>query len=104
MALNEPQLCLICYDIADPKRLSRVHRLLKEEGIPMQYSVFTARLSAKKLDRLLDGLLRRIDPRADDVRIYPLPAAPESIRLGVQHFPDGVSLFRRGLDLLKPGR
>ena len=37
MADNQAGLYLIAYDIADPKRLSRVHRALKREGLPVQY-------------------------------------------------------------------
>jgi CRISPR-associated protein Cas2 len=100
MALNQPRLYLICYDIADPKRLGRVHRFLREEGMPVQYSVFTAQLTARNLERLLVGLGRRIDARADDVRLYPLPARRETFCLGVQYFPEEVMLIEDGVDLL----
>jgi CRISPR-associated protein Cas2 len=104
MALHEPRLYLVCYDITDPKRLARVHRFLRTEGMPVQYSVFTAQMTARDLGRLLAGLHHRIDARADDVRIYPLPACPERICLGWQYFPEDIMLIENGLDLLKPGR
>ena len=31
---------LVTYDIADPKRLSRLFRFMKKQGVPLQYSVF----------------------------------------------------------------
>jgi CRISPR-associated protein Cas2 len=101
MALNQAQTYLVCYDIADPKRLGRVHRFLREQGVPVQYSVFTAQLTAKELGRIVDGLAERIDERADDVRIYPLPSRPETASLGLQYFPDGVLLIEKGKDLLR---
>ncbi len=104
MALNGPRLYLVCYDITEPKRLGRVHRFLRDRGMPVQYSVFTAQLTAKGLARLLDGLSQRIDARADDVRVYPLPARLERLCLGMQAFPDDVMLIEAGVDLLQPGR
>lgn len=101
MAFNQAQTYLVCYDIADPKRLGRVHRFLREQGIPVQYSVFTARLTAKELGQIMAGLTRRIDPRADDVRVYPLPSRPETASLGLQYFPDGIFLIEKGKDLLR---
>lgn len=103
MARNQARLYLVCYDIADPKRLVRVHRFLREEGMPVQYSVFTAPLTARSLQRLLGGLRQLIDPRTDDVRLYPLPARPDRLCLGRQYFPDDVMLLQSGIDLLQAG-
>jgi CRISPR-associated endonuclease Cas2 len=36
---------LVAYDIADPKRLQRVHRTMRGYGDPLQYSVFRCILS-----------------------------------------------------------
>lgn len=100
MALNRPRTYLVCYDITDPKRLLRVHRFLRREGLPVQYSVFTAALNAKALGRLVQGLQRLIDPRSDDVRIYPIAACRDQTSLGLQFFPDDVMLMDGGIDLL----
>jgi len=93
MAINRPVLFLVCYDIADPKRLSRVHRYLKSQGLPIQYSVFTAELKKSQLDRLLSGLQSRIHPHEDDVRCYALPAHLDFDLVGRQVFAEGVMLF-----------
>jgi len=31
---------IICYDITCPRRLGKIHRLLKQSALPLQYSVF----------------------------------------------------------------
>ena len=63
---------LVCYDIAEPRRLARVWRAVREFGVPLQYSVFWARLDGIGLGEALGAIATRIDPRADDVRLYPL--------------------------------
>lgn len=46
---------LVAYDIRDPKRLRRVHRVVKGFGIPFQYSVFVCDLtSAERFDLLTE--------------------------------------------------
>ena len=98
MADNQPGLYLIAYDIADPKRLSRVHRILKKEGLPVQYSVFTVVRKRPSLLRLLENIESRIKLAEDDVRCYRLPENYESIGLGKQYFPRDVMLFTAGVD------
>ncbi|MGI9213271.1 MAG: CRISPR-associated endonuclease Cas2 [Methylococcaceae bacterium] len=100
MAKNRPIRYIICYDIANPKRLVRVHRCLKGEGLPLQYSVFNCCLTERQLKHLMDKLQKIIDPRADDIRIYPLPERSDCVTLGKQMFPDDIMLFRAGGDLM----
>lgn len=84
---------LICYDIADDKRLSRVHRCLKKQGLPVQYSVFTTELKRRQLENLLATIKSIMNLREDDVRCYSLPDSFDFDVLGRQIFPDGVMLF-----------
>jgi CRISPR-associated protein Cas2 len=83
---------LVCYDIADPRRLARVWRAVREFGVPLQYSVFWARLDRTGLDAALRAVASRIDPRADDVRFYPLPENVQITGLGRDVMPLGVDL------------
>lgn len=92
MSFSEPRAFLIAYDIADPGRLSRVHRYLKTVAADMQYSVFAAVVSPPELERILAELARRIDARQDDVRAYPVPRRSHAVALGRQHLPDGIFL------------
>ncbi len=95
---------LIAYDIADPRRLSRVHRTLKKQGLPIQYSVFTVVIKRKALLRILESINRLIDPAEDDVRSYRLPEKPDIKTLGRQFFPEDVMLFTGGVNRLFSGQ
>jgi CRISPR-associated protein Cas2 len=83
---------LVCYDIAQPRRLVRVWRAVREFGVPLQYSVFWARLDAIGLAVALAAIATRIDPRHDDVRLYPLPENVRITGLGRDVVPLGVHL------------
>lgn len=91
---------LIAYDIADPRRLSKVHRYLKRHAIPVQYSVFVFRGNQLDLECVLGGIAERIKVNVDDVRAYHLPTRCEVAMLGIQHFPEGIVLPSHGLDRL----
>lgn len=103
MSVSETRLYLISYDIADPRRLQRVHAFLKKHAMPVQYSVFLARVSERRLVSLLAEINQRIDPRSDDVRAYPLPADCEAVTLGRLYLPEGVMLKDPLLDELLGG-
>jgi CRISPR-associated protein Cas2 len=73
---------LVAYDIADKRRLGRVHRLVRKHGIPLQYSLFLVRASAPEMDALMAQLEGVVDAQADDVRAYRLPSKSWSVTLG----------------------
>jgi len=64
---------LVTYDIADPRRLARLFKYLKKQGVPVQYSVFQVEASATKMATLMVKIASMIHPKADDVRAYCLP-------------------------------
>lgn len=89
MARVEPYL--LSYDIADVKRLRRVHKLLKKWGFPVQYSVFTLDLDARSVETLMARLSRITDPDEDDVRLYRMPKQA-GIWMGPPPIGEGVIL------------
>jgi len=93
MALNQPRRWLIAYDIRDPRRLVRVHRLLSRAAVPVQYSVFAAAGSTRTMRELAAALEREIDPRVDDVRFYPVPEKVEAYTIGATMLPQDVFLL-----------
>lgn len=108
MSCSSPRAWLICYDIADPRRLGRLHRFLKTRALPVQYSVFHFEGSSAQLGRLLQDIKAHIKPKEDDVRAYPIPDAVQLHTLGRGVLPDDLQLRSErspGLDtLLRPGK
>ena len=81
---------LLAYDIADQRRLARIARIVTREALRIQYSVYVTELSPRRLRDLVAALRVAIDPRADDLRIYPLPARLDAIWYGRAIWPEGI--------------
>ncbi|MCX8102693.1 MAG: CRISPR-associated endonuclease Cas2 [Geminicoccaceae bacterium] len=74
---------LVAYDVASPKRLGRVHRLIVRHGLPTQYSVFLVEADRPAIEALLSELARLVHPKQDDVRIFRLdPTFGRSLGVG----------------------
>lgn len=65
-------LWLICYDVGDDRRRTRLHKLLSEYGEPVEESVFEVDLPVRRLRSLRGKILKVVDRDVDVVRIYPL--------------------------------
>ncbi len=72
---TEPHVYLVAYDIADPKRLRKVYKLMRGFGDHMQYSVFCCVLSPMQRERMADLLHQTIHHAEDQVLIVPLGKA-----------------------------
>lgn len=81
---------LICYDIADPRRLAQLHRHLKKWAAPIQYSVFLMTADERQLERHISEAAKLINPAEDDLRVYPLPKRGFRARLGAPALPAGI--------------
>ena len=90
MAVNQTRSWLLCYDIADPRRLGRVHRRVRQYSVPIQYSVYLIQCSPSKLQKYLAEIDALIDARSDDIRVYPIPSNPEIALIGSPPLPDGM--------------
>ena len=60
---------LVCYDVADPKRLARTCRKMNGFGEPAQYSVFICDLSPKERVLLEAALTEILNLKEDRVLI-----------------------------------
>lgn len=63
---------LVCYDIRDPKRLRRVHKLLRGYGEAWQFSVFFCVLKDIDRVRLQSDVEEYINTKQDQVLILDL--------------------------------
>ncbi len=81
---------LIGYDISDPKRLCRIHRVMKTHATPIQYSIFLLEGSEKDFQKCLDEIVPLINPKEDDLRCYPLPRGGHQFRIGRPVLPEGI--------------
>ena len=84
---------LICYDIADPPRLQRVHRTISRHANPLQYSVFHTNATRSAIAEVLGEVAAHIDPRQDDVRAYPLLTTARPLVYGRTSLPNRVLLL-----------
>jgi len=58
---------LVCYDIADDKRLAKVHKTMRGFGDHLQYSIFECQFTRADLLQCRHRLAQIIDHRADQV-------------------------------------
>jgi len=63
---------LVMYDIADPKRLNRVARILKDYGTRVQKSKFEVEVSESTYKTLRGRIAETIDEAEDGVKYIPL--------------------------------
>jgi CRISPR-associated protein Cas2 len=92
MGLNTAVDWIVCYDMADRKRLARVFKLLKANGLPLQRSVFLVHVSSAGMAQLQAQLNSLINPQQDDVRVYRLPQGGYRVVLGNSLIPQGMLL------------
>ena len=83
---------LLCYDIADPRRLQRVHRVARRHATPLQYSVFHTIATRGEVRAMIHDIEEFIDPGQDDVRAYPLLTTAQPVTLGRSRLANGVML------------
>lgn len=95
---------VIAYDVRDPRRLARVHRLLQNRACVLQWSVFLFPGSREAASRLLEEVGGLMDLRVDDLRCYEVSSGGDHVCLGRGMYPDGVFLGGVGGGLLLDGR
>lgn len=65
-------LYLVAYDVADPRRLARVHRFLLGWKVGGQKSLYECWLTPAELRQLRDGLTVLVDAEEDRVHVFQL--------------------------------
>jgi CRISPR-associated protein Cas2 len=90
MANHEKRKFLLAYDIADKRRLTRVHRYMVQHGSALQKSVFICEMTDAEQRGLMSGLRDLIDEKADDVRCYGLHPDQPILFWGKDTLPEGI--------------
>jgi len=65
---------IVAYDISDDKRRTRLHKRLKDFGVPVQYSIFECELEKREVARMKIEVGKIVD-RSDNIKYYFLCAA-----------------------------
>ena len=63
---------IVAYDIADPKRINRIAKIIKDYGIRVQKSVFEVTVDAALFREMKSRIEDGIDPEVDGVKYFPL--------------------------------
>ncbi|WP_137134455.1 CRISPR-associated endonuclease Cas2 [Rhizobium sp. FKY42] len=71
------QLRVFCYDVSDDRRRRRVAKLLEEEAVRVQYSVFEARMSDRASARLAASI-EAVLAESDSLRVYTIGRSGET--------------------------
>lgn len=81
---------IIAYDIADPKRLSRIAKLMLDYGVRVQKSIFEVSITPPAFQGLKKKVEKIIAPEADGVKYFPLcePCAGAVEIIGQGQFTD----------------
>jgi CRISPR-associated protein Cas2 len=66
------RLYIVCFDVADERRLRAVSKTLEDFGQRVQYSVFECHLDKAEHHALQTKLSELIDTEADHIRYYSL--------------------------------
>ena len=101
LAESSAQRWLLAHDIADPKRLRKVWRVMRKVGVPLQYSLYLLRGNRRAIDKTLDQLRDLIDNKSDDLRVYPLGENTRLWGLGTQFSDGGNTLTDELIDRLR---
>lgn len=86
---------LIGYDIASPRRLRRVARLLEKRAFRLQYSLFVGCWTGREFEALWAALEELIHARRDDVRAWPV-AEKADLELWGMGWPQDILLGHLG--------
>ena len=66
------RVCIVSYDISDPKRWRQVYRTMRGYGHHLQLSVFSCELTAARRFQMIAALEQAIDRTEDQVLVIDL--------------------------------
>ena len=63
---------IVAYDIANPKRLNKVAKVIKDYGLRVQKSIFEVSVDHRLIAEMKARIEDIIEPSADGVKYFPL--------------------------------
>ncbi|MBZ0181533.1 MAG: CRISPR-associated endonuclease Cas2 [Melioribacteraceae bacterium] len=86
---------IIAYDIQNDKKRRKVSKILEENGVRLQFSVFECKLNKKELKELKTKIDNIINSRSDSVLIFNLceNCESKSLNLGASYIERIVSII-----------
>ena len=83
---------IVAYDIADPKRLNKIAKVIKDYGVRVQKSIFEVEVDGGLFTEMKSRVEEIIEPFEDGVKYFPLcekcAGTVENIGQGVFIDPD----------------
>ena len=70
--MTEKYFLVVVYDLSNNRRRIKLHKLLKNFGSPVQYSVFECLLSAEEINQMKKQIRKLLRPKTDHLRYYSL--------------------------------
>ncbi|NNM52177.1 MAG: CRISPR-associated endonuclease Cas2 [Pseudomonadales bacterium] len=83
---------LVCYDIANNRRLQKIYRRALKHAVPVQYSVFWLHGSEQDLHRMMQDFEPHLNNKQDDVRAYAVKDPKFCLCLGTGKLPTCVQI------------
>ncbi len=63
---------IVAYDIADPKRLQRIAKIMKDYGVRVQKSIFEVEITEMSFREMRRRAELNLEPSVDGVKFFPL--------------------------------
>ena len=63
---------IVTYDVADPRRLNRVAKVVKDYGIRVQKSIFEVTVDNRVFTEMKDRIEEEIEASEDGVKYFPV--------------------------------
>jgi len=82
---------IIAYDISEKKRLQRLQRLVSNQFLQLQYSVYYGSMTHQAMDRFIIAIQKIIHKDDDDVRIYEVEPLENAFVIGKRR--DDIIMF-----------
>ena len=86
-------MMIVAYDIANPRRLQKVAKIMKDYGVRVQKSIFEVHVDSIRFQQMRNRAEMIMDLHADGVKYFPLcPKCADTLvalGIGAEQYPIG---------------